>query len=66
MFMRLVCSLAHCENDLVLEDEGLHSLEDPPENNQDSKVLNPSKFHQLPESRIIGAVGVKENMSQLE
>ena len=62
VFMGFVCSLAHCEDDLVLEDKGLHSLKDPPEDDQDGQVLHPGKLDQLPECRVVGAGGVKETL----
>ncbi len=54
--MWFVSSVLHCEDDLILEDKGLHTTQHPPEDDQDSQVLDPGKLEELPESRVIGGI----------
>ena len=52
-------SLNYGGDNLVLEDEDLHSLHDEDEDDENSQVLNPSKFNCLPE-----AWNISEQISQ--
>ena len=49
-----LCWLLDGEDDLVLEDEGLHTAQNPPEHHKDGQVLDPGKLEQLPEAGEVG------------
>lgn len=56
--------MLHSENNLVLKHKGLHPAQYPPDNHQNSKVLDPGKLDDLPEARLIREEGSRKGLFQ--